>query len=167
MIEMMFVVGILGILAALAIPAFNDYMRRSKTSEVSANFNQMYKGFAGRWDRLEVDRGVTGQQRSHCVSDSIPFRPDDNPGSQKRQFGDDPSFKELGMNAGQYVYYSYAIQTGGAACDIGAHAAVATFQAIGDLDDDGLNSTFELVVWTDAEVELYHARGLYIVNELE
>jgi type IV pilus assembly protein PilA len=43
LIELMIVVAIIGILAAVAIPAFLDYMKRSKTSEASLNLNKIAK----------------------------------------------------------------------------------------------------------------------------
>lgn len=167
MIEMMLVVAILGILAALAIPAFQDYVRRSKTSEVSTTFNTLFKGLASQWSRIDAERSIAGGQRAHCVGDTVPFQPDADPGSRKRPFGSQESFKYLGMNAGQFVYFSYGIETAGARCDIGPDTDVALLQAIGDLDDDNINSSFEFPLRTNAESELYHARGIWITRDAE
>src|SRR4029077_4918854 len=46
LIELMIVVAILGILAALAIPAFIGYVRRSKTAEATGNLNALFKSAA-------------------------------------------------------------------------------------------------------------------------
>jgi type IV pilus assembly protein PilA len=43
LIELMIVVAIIGILAAVAIPAFLDYMKRSKASEAGLNLNKIGK----------------------------------------------------------------------------------------------------------------------------
>jgi hypothetical protein len=43
----------------------------------------------------------------------------------------------------------------------------ALIQALGDLDCDGTTSKFELAVGVDNQGELYHARGFYVVNEIE
>src|SRR5262245_19190170 len=43
LIELMIVVAIIGILAAVSIPAFLEYMKRSKTSEASLNLNKIGK----------------------------------------------------------------------------------------------------------------------------
>src|SRR5688572_28339795 len=43
LIELMIVVAIIGILAAIAIPAFMDYMKRSKKTEASLQLNKIGK----------------------------------------------------------------------------------------------------------------------------
>ena len=43
LIELMIVVAIIGILAAVAIPAFMDYMKKSKRSEAELNLNKIGK----------------------------------------------------------------------------------------------------------------------------
>lgn len=51
LIELMIVVAIIGILAAVAIPAFIDYIRKSKTSEVHENLDKCYKGSIDYFDK--------------------------------------------------------------------------------------------------------------------
>ena len=44
LVELMIVVGIIGILAAIAIPAFSKYIRKSRSSEVAGHLNKMWAG---------------------------------------------------------------------------------------------------------------------------
>jgi prepilin-type N-terminal cleavage/methylation domain-containing protein len=176
LIEMMVVVIILGVLAALAIPSFRSYVLRSKTSEVSANFNATFKGFANYWNNPETSssQGIDGvSATSHCTW-AIDYHPDSNPGAQKRPFGYRDDLKGhgdtlvwLGLDRSQYVYFSYQINAQDR-CGLTANTVnVATFQAIGDLDGDNTNSSFELAIGSDPDNQAYHSRSIYMLNEFE
>jgi prepilin-type N-terminal cleavage/methylation domain-containing protein len=58
LIELMIVVAIIGILAAVAIPAFMDYMKRSKKTEASLQLNKIGKNAKRAY--LENSQFVTG-----------------------------------------------------------------------------------------------------------
>jgi hypothetical protein len=53
----MIVVAILGILAAIAVPALTKYIRRSKTSEARTSLAKMFDGAASYFGAEHVDRG--------------------------------------------------------------------------------------------------------------
>jgi prepilin-type N-terminal cleavage/methylation domain-containing protein len=50
LIELMIVVAIIGILAAVAIPAFMDYIKKSKSTEASLNLNKIGKNLKTYFD---------------------------------------------------------------------------------------------------------------------
>jgi type IV pilus assembly protein PilA len=58
LIEIMIVVAILGILAAIAIPALTKYMRRSKTSEARVNLAKLFDASSAYFNEEHVDRGA-------------------------------------------------------------------------------------------------------------
>jgi type IV pilus assembly protein PilA len=58
LIELMIVVAIIGILAAVAIPAFMDYMKRSKKTEAALQLNKIGKNAKRAY--LENSQFVTG-----------------------------------------------------------------------------------------------------------
>ncbi len=57
LIELMIVVAILGILAAIAIPALAKYMRRSKTSEARIQLAKMFDAASAYFGEEHVERG--------------------------------------------------------------------------------------------------------------
>jgi|ERR1044071_2924286 prepilin-type N-terminal cleavage/methylation domain-containing protein len=92
LIELMIVVAIIGILAAIAIPAFMDYVRRSKRSEAVLQLNKIGKNAKRVY--METSRyvsgtatqapapigtgccggtGASGNNPNHCAPDPVGF----------------------------------------------------------------------------------------------
>lgn len=176
LVELMIAIAILGIIAALAVPAFVGYVARSKTGEVPANLNAMFKAAAAYYTRdiaVGTPGGVnTGFATGCIVPMSTRYEPIDLTGQKQPFPGTDLPWRALDFRIADYVYYSYAVWTpapGTGACFNSATnlANVYTFEAQGDLDFDTELSNFQLAAGVDRDGQLYHARGLYIENELE
>ncbi len=170
LVELMIVVAILGILAAVAIPAFMGYIRRAKTGEATSNLNMMFKGAASYYEQERTSGGITASNSASCTVGSIAMTPAD-PGPQKQQVNfleTAPEWAALGFSEADFLYFGYEVVSAGSQCDhIANDTSIYTFIARGDLDGDNVNSTIELAVGSDANNTLYHARGFYIQNETE
>jgi type IV pilus assembly protein PilA len=172
LIELMIVVAILGILAAIAIPAFVQYVRRSKSTEAVTNVDNMFKLSASYYTPTEKqEQGITGAQFVNCT---VPTADDGKTPIATKVQAAAPvagsSFSSDGINfSSSFTYYSYRlVNTPGAGCNQTPNVTdVYRLQAVGNLDADSVTSLFEQATATNANNELYRARGFYIVNETE
>lgn len=168
LIELMIVVAILGILAALAIPAFIGYVRRSKTSEATGNLNALFKSAASYMAAERAAQGMlsTATTSTYCSVAAQAVAP--TPGASKKPFPGGTSTDALGFSIADYIYFGYGLVGSTDKCGWTANAtAVYTFLAEGDLDGDGTKSAFELAAGTDKDTTLFHSKGFYIINEIE
>lgn len=175
LIELMIVVAIIGVLAAVAVPAFINYVKRSKTSEAASNLKSLYTGAASyyqaeHWGQGVQAVGAASAASTHCeVASATPTWT----ASQNKQVIDwdaeAASYESLNFQVSDPIYYEYHITAGnGDACGNAASTAgIYTFAANGDLDGNGTKSTFELAVGSNAQNELYRAPGIFTANELE
>jgi len=75
LIELMIVVAILGILAAIAVPALTKYMRRSKTSEARVQIAKLFDAASSYFNEEHVERGqVQVIGGGGAISDLAPHR---------------------------------------------------------------------------------------------
>jgi Tfp pilus assembly protein PilE len=136
LIELMIVVAIIGILAAVAIPAFMDYMKRSKKTEASLQLNKIGKnakraysetssyvvGTAAQLPAKPGSGGCCGGTNNHC-------------GAVPASFAGDATWKALDfqIDEASLFYYDYT-----------GTATTFTAKATGDLDCDGTEIVFSL-----------------------
>jgi type IV pilus assembly protein PilA len=135
LIELMIVVAIIGILAAVAIPAFMDYMKRSKKTEASLQLNKIGKN--NKREYMENSQYVTvdgpaaptatngccggaGTTPNHCAATPAAWT---------------AGWKSLDFEIDEDTLFVYKY-TGG--------ATAYTATAVGDLDCDGTAITYTL-----------------------
>lgn len=151
-------------LAVVAIPAFTSYVLRSKTAEARTQLVTLYQGAAAYYAQEHV--GPNGETLSQCVVDSA------RTGNEPRREGTtlslplDPSFEALGFEPYGPVRYRYEVVSVGG-CGHGADAALYSFRAVGDLDEDGVTSLFELSAGSGPDQLLFRSPGIRVENELE
>src|SRR3954447_15219892 len=73
LIELMIVVAIIGILAAVAIPAFMKYIRRSKTVEATMNVRKMFDSSVSYFEAEHSDK--TGAILARQFPNSVAITP--------------------------------------------------------------------------------------------
>jgi len=154
LVELMIVVVILGLLAAIAVPAFTRYVKRGKTAEATATVSSMY--------RLQLTYYENTQERSSSTTFATCEQlPTPAPSASKYPASvtlwmNSSSWSALGFVIDRPHYYQY-VTTGS--------ASGFTARAVGDIDGDTVLSTFERSgIINSGEIQ---GTRLHIVNELE
>ncbi|MEO8704405.1 MAG: prepilin-type N-terminal cleavage/methylation domain-containing protein [Kofleriaceae bacterium] len=135
LIELMIVVAIIGILAAIAIPAFLDYMNKGKKTEASLQLDNMEKKVASfhiEKARLPVSAALFPTGTLACASST---------GLMAKQaqsvWDGDPGWKEMQFHIDQDTRFQYS-WTNNTTNGLGL--------AVGDLDCDGTIMNYSLQI---------------------
>ncbi|HEY7954303.1 MAG: type IV pilin protein [Polyangia bacterium] len=170
LIELMIVVAIIGILAAVAIPAFMKYIRRSKTVEATMNIRKMYDSSVSYYEGEHATAAGAivakqfpgeGATITAPTANSCCGQPGDKCAPAPSNF-DNPTWASLNFSVDDPFYFWYTYASTGT--DTGA-AFTAT--ANGNLDCDSTYSTFSRVGSVMADRSVTGGSGLFTNNEIE
>jgi type II secretory pathway pseudopilin PulG len=169
----MVAVAIVGILSAVAVPAFIKNARKAKTSEAMVHLNRIYSSSrtyilephmppgsaVARAPQFPEPEAIT-PTAACCITADTRCAPNG------AQWSTSPTWNALMFSVEDPHYFRYAYEsTGSAAPGVGSNFHA---QAFGDLNCDGKLSTFELYgEWSSADHDVHGSAGFYIENPLE
>jgi len=170
LIELMVVVAILGILAAVAVPAFVKYSRRSKTAEAEQMLAYMFRQGSMYYTGERPEQGTGMLISSECLPDTAGPTPPAPP-VQERRTADFPAasatWEQLQIHTGDALYFVYTFDVpSGSTCNL-RNAGAFTARAEGDQDGDGIPSLLERAAFANANAEIEGSAGLFAAAETE
>ena len=122
LVELMIVVAIIGILAAIAIPNFVRMQYRAKRSEIPSNVDGI------KTAELAYDAAMD----TYIQNSS--FHPDSSPGKKQRDWNAGSAFDTLGWGPDGQVRGSYKV--------VSTTTTDFLVTGLADIDGDSVNSTF-------------------------
>lgn len=154
LVELMIVVVILGLLAAIAVPAFSRYVKRGKTAEATASVSSMYRLQLAYYENTQERSSTTTFATCETLPTAAPSA-SKYPSSVTLWMGSS-TWNSLGFVIDRPHYYQYS--TDGSSSGF-------TARAVGDIDGDTVLSTFERSgIINSGEIQ---GTRLQITNELE
>jgi type IV pilus assembly protein PilA len=188
LVELMIVVAIIGVLAALAIYGVRRYLASSKTSEAKNTIGAISRGASAAYERETsksevVAEGAMSADRAHDLCGTAKVVPSTVPPGRKYQpqTGNGKDFESGDTTTGwkclkfgmtQPIYYQYHYTKGGsvAAPSNPAKCSSECYEAgaVGDLDGDGAFARFARTGQINtANRQLKAATQIFIENEFE
>ncbi len=160
LLELMTVVFIIGILAAVAIPMLARYLVKSKTTEAALNLRKIYDGEISYYNEEVTTASGGVVSKSFVEAPSTPGSPGPN-----KNFGNfsTPAWGAIKFAPDGPVLFTYQVVTSGV-----GNAAAFTARAMGDIDGDSVTSLFERVGSVDSNTgEVVGGGALFTLDELE
>ena len=170
-------VAVMGIMAAIAVPAFIKYMRRAKSSEAIDQLDRIYKDVSGYLETPKVDENgnfIPCKDRipkadltpapSCCAQFGGPDKDGDDRCDTDPGFWDKEPWSTIGFSITEPHYYVYSVGPDPHSDD------TFVVSAHGDLDCDGIQSTFQRfgrIEMQDNECTVSLAAALFTQNETE
>jgi type IV pilus assembly protein PilA len=146
LVELMIVVAIIGVLAALAIYGVSRYLKHSKTAEATRNLGAMETGSKNAFQQ-ETDTSGSGTGpfvHKFCNSSTISPPSTGLPAAAKIKAPstdwNDAAWTCLKFSINEPQFYQYTYTTNSSTGTAATYAATAN----GDLDGNGTKSTFQL-----------------------
>ncbi len=127
-------VAIVGVLAAVAIPAFMDYMKKAKQSEASLYLNKIGKNakrYFGENGKYPIGDGAITSATTCCGQPNNKCAPPSADMMKK-----DPVWSAIDFEIDEPTQYRYRYHS--------ADGKTALVEAVGDLDCDGIEATYRL-----------------------
>lgn len=166
LIELMIVVAIIGILAAVAVPAFMKYMKRARTTEAAPNLKKIFDGAKGYFEK-----GATVERDGTPVVVQFPASVGLTPGAQccdetsGKCVGTDwenLTWSTIGFEISDPHHFQYMFTSANTGQDSEFTAA-----AHANLDCDAAFSTYERTATVDTQNRVVGAATIYIENDIE
>ena len=148
LVELMIVVAIIGILAAIAIPNFLQFRLKAKTSEAKSNLGAIRStevAYFAEWNYWVAGQSITPSHAGTLAG-------------TKAALDTTTNFSILGFAPEGAVFYSYQLQPNAAANKFVVQSTGMTIEAVGDLDVDSILSSFSV---NDTSNEIMKGGGTF------